>query len=238
MTNVFRLLFLIPKAMVALCFVGWVSPTYAQNLHSANLWKIPSAEHTNSSQLVIINSSPVEQSITGYGALAGFEEKRFPLATNTAHLQTRFPIQAWLETTGGAPIALLPQVNPWPLVNPAGVWFEVSNKSESESFLVRLDSPKLIQQAREQIRSPLKPMPRRLIAVVSAGGSGFNRNTKDPYRRAWSWHITHVSRFADFSSIDCDGSPTQLEQNLDWWLEARQGQICFWNYRVTRELAN
>jgi hypothetical protein len=43
-----------------------------------------------------------------------------------------------------------------------------------------------------------------------------------------------VSRFADFGHISCDGSPELVEERLMAWL--KNPHICFWSYRLEREL--
>lgn len=118
----------------------------------------------------------------------------------------------------------------------AGARFVLANSARDQSFIVHLQDPKLIEQARAQIRNPQKALSRMLIARVTSGTDHLNFDKFGAFGAPWSWHVEEVFRFADFGSIDCDGSPQQLEASLSWWLAARQGLICFWDYKVKEEL--
>ncbi len=59
----------------------------------------------------------------------------------------------------------------------------------------------------------------------------FFQKDKSPY----SWSVNRVDAFADFAHIDCDGSPDITEERLMQKLN-EGGRICFWRYRVVREL--
>ncbi|MGZ6395786.1 MAG: BP74-related protein, partial [Pseudobdellovibrionaceae bacterium] len=52
----------------------------------------------------------------------------------------------------------------------------------------------------------------------------------------WSWQVVEAQNYADFAHISCDGTPALVEERLNSWLQETGGTICFWNYRVVREL--
>lgn len=114
--------------------------------------------------------------------------------------------------------------------------FEVSNATRSESFVIEISDPKLIASARAQIQDPAAFVPRLLVAQISEGSANLNRDLSSTFLAPWSWHIQRVIRFADFASIDCDGGPSLVEKTFPWWQESKGGLICFWGYRVIREL--
>lgn len=116
--------------------------------------------------------------------------------------------------------------------------FEVTNLDKSESFIIELSSAKLIQEARVQAADPNAFVSRLLVAEVSEGHRGINQDLRSRLKAPWSWHVSQVYRFADFGSIDCDGSPSLIEKTFPWWKAAKGGLICFWGYKINRELTS
>lgn len=113
--------------------------------------------------------------------------------------------------------------------------FLLTNPNASQSFVVELTDPLLIQQAREQIKHPTDLRARILIAQISTGHGEVNQNLTDSMRGSWSWHITNAIKFAEMASSSCEASPDYVEDFLEPWLNS-QRPICFWNYRVIQEL--
>jgi hypothetical protein len=75
-----------------------------------------------------------------------------------------------------------------------------------------------------------------VFARIEAGADGINRNVNAPGMPLWSWHVVEFVRF-DTAAIElCDGSPTFVEQNVEGWIAATGGSICFWAYTVVAEL--
>lgn len=114
--------------------------------------------------------------------------------------------------------------------------FVLENSEQTQSFVIELEDPDLIQQARKQVQLPHAHISRMLVARVEMGSHLLNYNPRDKWQTPWAWHVEQVYRFADFGSIDCDGNPELLEQTLNWWLKNRNGLICFWNYKIKNEL--
>lgn len=116
-------------------------------------------------------------------------------------------------------------------------YFLVSTKDNKpeESFVISLDDSQKIATAREQIRNP--SLEKIVVAGIEKGNGGFNRAFQSKDKSPYSWSVFRVDSFADFAYIDCDGSPDLTEERLTEKLTAGGGRICFWRYRVVRELS-
>ena len=114
-------------------------------------------------------------------------------------------------------------------------YFLVSTKSASadEAFVIALDEPAKIATAREQIQNP--SLEKIIVAGIELGDGGHNRAFLSRDKSPYSWSVNRVDAFADFAHIDCDGSPDLTEERLEQKL-SEGGRICFWRYRVVREL--
>ncbi|MDG0818198.1 BP74-related protein [Bdellovibrio svalbardensis] len=121
-------------------------------------------------------------------------------------------------------------------VNPEKTYFLVSTKNQNPSgaFVIALDEAQKIATAREQIADP--ELEKIVVATVSLGSGNFNRAFASPDKSPYSWSVSQVDAFADFAHIDCDGSPDLVEERLERKL-LEGGRICFWRYRVVRELS-
>ncbi|WP_413557126.1 hypothetical protein [Bdellovibrio sp. HCB209] len=130
------------------------------------------------------------------------------------------------------PLALSPVELP---VSAAKKYFLISTKTPSEngSFVIALDDEDTINTAREQIRRP--ELEKIVVARVALGSGGVNRNFQARDKSPYSWNVTYVDAFGDLAHIDCDGNPDLVEERLQQRLN-EGGRICFWRYRVVREL--
>jgi hypothetical protein len=125
---------------------------------------------------------------------------------------------------------------PAPLnADPRKTYFLVSTKEmrPNEGFVIALEDQKMIDIARDQIR--FKDLEKIVVAGIELGNGGYNRAFYSKDRSPYSWSVYRVDAFADFAYIDCDGSPDLIEERLMQRLN-EGGRICFWRYRVTREL--
>lgn len=115
-------------------------------------------------------------------------------------------------------------------------YFLVSTKEArpEESFVIALQDPQMIATAREQIRNP--SLEKIVVAGIELGHGGFNRAFSARDKSPYSWSVNRVDAFADFAHIDCDGSPDLTEERLLQKLN-EGGRICFWRYRVVKELS-
>jgi hypothetical protein len=116
-----------------------------------------------------------------------------------------------------------------------GARFLVANSDRSLSYVVQIEDPDLIRQAREQIAHPNDFRARILIGEIAEGAGDTNQDRTHRLQGSWSWHVSKVLTFAEFASQSCDGSPEFVEDFLTVWLQTRS-PICFWNYRIVEEL--
>lgn len=105
---------------------------------------------------------------------------------------------------------------------------------KDDSFIVKIQDPAMIARARDLIQNPQKE--KMLFARIQKDHQGFNRNWNKPEKNYWSWSVTEVTNFDDFGSITCNGTPQELEDRVDFKVN-NVGRICFWDYRVKKELS-
>lgn len=117
-----------------------------------------------------------------------------------------------------------------------GTYFLVNSKnSDDDSFVVKITDAKLIEKARYYAQHP--ETEKIVFATVEKDHQGFNRNMSLKTKPLWSWSTTAVTGFGDFGSTSCNGQPQELEDRVDRWIGG-VGNICFWSYRIKRELTS
>lgn len=102
-----------------------------------------------------------------------------------------------------------------------------------ESYVIALSDDAQIKTARAQIKQT--GFEKILVARIQIGHGQMNRNFYSKDKSPYSWSVSQVDAFADFAHISCDGSPDLTEERLIQNLN-EGGRICFWRYRVVREL--
>ena len=102
----------------------------------------------------------------------------------------------------------------------------------NDSYVIPLIDPDLIAQARQLISTHN----RIVVARIAAGKDGINRDYKASLHPEWSWHVTEVLAFAEAAIEICDGTPTQVERDVQGWIANTRGVVCFWAYSVVAEL--
>jgi hypothetical protein len=112
--------------------------------------------------------------------------------------------------------------------------FQSQDASSQDSFVVPMTNQKLIQETLEQIQNPQSA--RLLVARIDKSLEGFNRDFSSATKTPWSWSVVEAQNYADFAHISCDGTPGLVEERLNSWLVETGSTICFWSYRVVREL--
>lgn len=112
--------------------------------------------------------------------------------------------------------------------------FRSTDPDNRDSFVVPMESAKLIQESLEQIKDPGKA--RLFVGRIEKTTSGQNRNFSEATKTPWSWLVAEAQNYADLAHISCNGTPGLVEERLNSWLVETGGTICFWNYRVVREL--
>ncbi len=144
-----------------------------------------------------------------------------------------------LSSTGhDQPIKITP---PQSTVDPAAFYFLVGSRQVEtgqvgldDSFVVKITDENLAARARELIANPQQE--KMLFARIQKDHQGFNRNWSKIEKSFWSWSTAEVTNFADLGSTACNGTPQEVEDRMDYWV-TDPGQICFWNYRVKKELS-
>lgn len=90
-----------------------------------------------------------------------------------------------------------------------------------ERFIVYVTDSEAIRLAEENLRGLNNMFPTGRLA---RGDGGFNK--------PWSWHLVPRSvRMVEVSIELCDGLPSHVEGDLDYWLE-NVGQYCPWGGRI------
>jgi hypothetical protein len=120
-------------------------------------------------------------------------------------------------------------------VDENGVYFEVQNREKNDdSFVIHLTDPVMIEKARSVLANPKSE--KIVVGEVKAGFGNHNINLNSRDRAPWSWHVSRVSSFSDFGSTACNGLPQIVEDRAESWVQD-PGRICFWTYRLKREIS-
>lgn len=211
---------------------------------------------TTRGDLILVNLAPFAQKIRFFDSsenpdhsasvvLEAFEKQRLELPSwgsgRSLIVEGEARLHAYIASPQ-KPQSFRPSLDPgFSRPAPDKTYFRLSNRDDSQSYIVGLVDAELIEQARIQIKQPLgSPGPwiaRILIAEIDYGSAGENRDWSKPGKPLWSWHVRRAINFAQLAHQDCDGSPEMLEELLSPWKQG-SGIICFWNYRVVEELSH
>ncbi|MGE8067065.1 hypothetical protein [Pseudomonas sp. NPDC089569] len=110
------------------------------------------------------------------------------------------------------------------------VLFSVSDSKDSPPFIIRLDDPAVIEQARAILRG-------EETAKVRVQGTVITRQA--PYNPAWSFHLDPGSiSFFELAAEVCDASTQHVQENLDRVGHdfLPEGRWCPWSSRLVSEL--
>lgn len=170
--------------------------------------------------------------------LHSFEQKNFKTSMNDLEWQSLkiSAEQRWTSFSLVSSGARSPQsVRPQPSsVDTSYAYFEVGPRDgEGDSYVARISDPALIARARELVLHP--EYEKIVFAKIEKGHQGYNRNFSKTEKSFWSWSITELTNFADIGSTACNGMPQIVEDDVDLWVQ-NPGRICFWNYRIKREI--
>lgn len=75
-----------------------------------------------------------------------------------------------------------------------------------------------------------------VVAMVTPGSDGINRDVVAPGEPLWSWHVSRFDTFATATIELCDGNPTFTETSAQNWPPGHEEMICYWNFRVMDEI--
>lgn len=136
--------------------------------------------------------------------------------------------------SAGSQNAMIADPQQFPEDSTGGVYFEVGPRTGSgDSFTVKITNPALIEKARLQISNPT--LEKMLFAKIQKGHQKQNRNLASTTKSFWNWSVTEVTNIADIGSTACNGLPQIVDDRVDSWLQD-PGRICFWTYRIKREV--
>ena len=108
--------------------------------------------------------------------------------------------------------------------------------SACDSYVLPLSDPSAIEHARDLVANGPGIGGTIALANAAVGGDGFNRNVLAEGEPLWSWHVTSLVAFADFTIELCDGTPSMVGADPVGFLANTNGVICFWGYTVTAEI--
>jgi hypothetical protein len=117
---------------------------------------------------------------------------------------------------------------------PPARYFLFRSPSSQESYVVPMQNQKLIDQSLDQIAHP--ETKRLLVGRIDTSPDGTNRDLVSAAKSPWSWAMTEAQNYADFAHISCDGSPSVVEERLGDWIQNNGATVCFWSYRIEREV--
>ncbi|MCC6032990.1 MAG: hypothetical protein LM561_02805 [Desulfurococcaceae archaeon] len=105
---------------------------------------------------------------------------------------------------------------------PAGWLFTVDVNGERFKVLVR--DPSVADELRKMLRGERRGI---VIGELRSGDGGFNK--------PWSWHLDpDTISVADVAIELCDGTPSFVESELDYWLNVVK-RYCPWNTKIVAE---
>lgn len=117
--------------------------------------------------------------------------------------------------------------------SPTKAYFLATNDARTESYVVPLEDPALIAQARDQIKNDTAKI--TVADIEPAPLNGDNRDLLASDAAPWSWRVKAVYGFSDIGHQDCSGTPGFIEDFKESWMpDARE--ICFWTFNLKREL--
>lgn len=118
--------------------------------------------------------------------------------------------------------------------NLKGVYFEIGpHMGNGDTFTVLISDQKLIDKARLQLMQP--QLEKMVFAKIQKGHNYQNRNLASVTKSFWNWSVTEVTNIADIGSTACNGLPQTVDDRIDSW-STDPGRICFWTYRIKREV--
>ncbi len=101
----------------------------------------------------------------------------------------------------------------------AGRYFLVD--VQGEKFVMKVTDGEALRLAKERMMGLNHMFP---LAELARGDGGFNM--------PWSWHLKPESvRMVDASIELCDGLPSHVESDLDYWVDV-VGQYCPWSAEI------
>lgn len=107
--------------------------------------------------------------------------------------------------------------------------FTVITESVQDTFVVRSNDAKLLAQLDSLLNLPKDQRSLHVNGRIAEGNNGYNRD--------WSWHFVDGEWVLAEMSIElCDGTPSYVEQNLQYFINNINGQFCPWGSVLDSEI--
>jgi hypothetical protein len=158
---------------------------------------------------------------------------KFPASATTAELVGEGRLTALLMDASTR--SFLKEAPPVPVevnVNEKASYFLLTDYEGKKSFVVKIEDQKMADRARKLIAEGKYQL---LFGDIEYAPGTENRSLTEKNPVPFSWHVSKVVNFNDYGSIDCDGSPEAVEDQIFAWLQKKR--ICFWNYHLQKELS-
>ena len=118
----------------------------------------------------------------------------------------------------------------YPILDSSYVLFTVGIHGENDesNFIVATNNSSLIGQCYDQLELPETERTLHINGSLDQTNGGFNT--------PWNWHIIpNEWELAEMSVGTCNGSPFDVENNLEYWIHD-VGQLCNWGSYIKNEI--
>jgi hypothetical protein len=107
-------------------------------------------------------------------------------------------------------------------------YFEFFYTPTSVTFVTATSDPQVIQKVESQLTKPTEERDKHINGAIVRG-------TRD-YNPGYPWHFVQGEWTVAESSIEvCDGKPSAVSKNLDYWVD-EVGRFCPFSSRVKQEV--
>lgn len=96
------------------------------------------------------------------------------------------------------------------------------------SFVAKTSNQEVIAKVEQELQKPFDERRMHINGTIERGTKDYNDN--------WSWHfVENQWGLAEISTEVCDGRPSFVEEELDYWVD-QVGRFCPWSSRVVAEV--
>lgn len=114
--------------------------------------------------------------------------------------------------------------------NDDGRYFEFTHESDDINYtmVAKTSNADVIARIEQELSVPFEERTMHINGPIERGNKGYNSN--------WSWHFVEDQwELAEISVEVCDGRPSFVEEDLDYWVDT-VGRFCPWGARVVGEV--
>lgn len=109
-------------------------------------------------------------------------------------------------------------------------YYEFTHQSDDINYRIvaKTSDPDVIAKVEQELSIPFEERNMHINGPIARGNPGYNSN--------WSWHFVESQwSLAEVSTEVCDGRPSFVEENLDYWVD-QVGRFCPLGARVVEEV--